>query len=372
MSGNFPNFISNGNVFMINEGMDIEQDSEPVQEQQCTAPSQQHITVYNHNVGTRPSNMYSSQHPIAVSGTRGGQQSVSLFKCRNQDIAPQVRKISEEYKAETNRLKTFTDWPRNAAVSKDALVKNGFIYLHSKDRVQCVFCRGVLSDWEIGDIVENEHKTHCPECRFAFGYECRNIPLNNTERLPQQTVYAHDRSFRSVPASPQIQRHATNTRTTQPLNVGHYNTTVNVPVSQPLGQAMSVVTTNRPNTVNLAGNYLIRGEGTLSDIHHQLESRSSFDEVTPHGNVSDAKGDNSGSLSRGQLDNSFSSSPSSSLQPGQFGIRARPPAPVVGPKYPQWEDLNTRIRSFRGWPAQMTQVPIELAQAGLLYMGKLA
>ncbi|XP_052238247.1 E3 ubiquitin-protein ligase XIAP-like isoform X2 [Dreissena polymorpha] len=40
------------------------------------------------------------------------------------------------------------------------------------------------------------------------------------------------------------------------------------------------------------------------------------------------------------------------------------------PKYRDWADEHTRLRSYRGWPAQMRQTPRDLAAAGLLYMGQ--
>ncbi|KAH3739543.1 hypothetical protein DPMN_046197 [Dreissena polymorpha] len=50
--------------------------------------------------------------------------------------------------------------------------------------------------------------------------------------------------------------------------------------------------------------------------------------------------------------------------------RERAAAVITEPKYRDWADEHTRLRSYRGWPAQLRQTPRDLAAAGLLYMGQ--
>lgn len=363
MSGIFPKLFGERkgqDVVNTRSDLDLEEDCAPVQEQQCNAPSVQHITMYHTNVGDHPH--YSSRNPIVVSG-RVPAPSISLFKTRNQDITPQnrsqdivprPRNLYEEYRSESERLKTFNDWPTNSVVDKESLARNGFVYLHVGDRVQCMFCRGTLSDWEAGDIVENEHKTHCPECPHAFGYECGNIPIS-TATLERRTVFAPASALRNVPASPQAQRHVSSILP-RTANTPQYNTTVNVPVQF---QNSSVnIRPNQSNSVNVTSDLTISGDTNLSELHSRLQAGSSMQSANVHQNTSDAIGRTTTSIP--------------TPLPGGLVSPAPPQGPVVssGPRYKEWEQEDRRIKSFVGWPAQMTQTPIALAEAGLLYMGK--
>lgn len=355
--GFFPKFFGLRNSGNNNrqQSSDLEEDCEPIQEQHPNSSTAPHITTFRTNVGDH--SMYSPRNPMVTSG----YPCVSIFKTKNQDIAPQPRNLAKIYAAESERLKTFDDWT-SPVIDKETLAKNGFIYLHVKDRVQCVFCRGVLSDWERGDIVANEHKTHCPECPFAFGYETGNIPLtNNVAVLERRTVFAPPNALRNVPASPQQQRHPMS-MTPSAANSAQYNTVVTVPVQNRSGIQTSTVNImpDLPSSVNVNSQMTIRGNSNLASLHSQLQGNQGNVLPRPiHHNVSDAK----------RMDDSVQMS----LPPGQFSMASTPHGPVInsGPRYPQWADERTRIKSFRGWPAQMTQTPIALAEAGLLYMSKL-
>jgi hypothetical protein len=48
----------------------------------------------------------------------------------------------------------------------DTFVNQGFYFLGvgNADRVQCVYCAGVLSQWEAGDDIETEHRRNFPQC----------------------------------------------------------------------------------------------------------------------------------------------------------------------------------------------------------------
>ncbi|KAH3857098.1 hypothetical protein DPMN_099697 [Dreissena polymorpha] len=107
-----------------------------------------------------------------------------------EDYAPDPREYYSHFYLESERLSTFHDWPHWANVTKEDSAKNGFMYLHVSDRVQCVFCRACLASFRPGDIVADEHRKYCPECPFAFGYECGNIPIPSSRivQQPAQTV----------------------------------------------------------------------------------------------------------------------------------------------------------------------------------------
>ncbi|KAL4233263.1 hypothetical protein ACF0H5_007947 [Mactra antiquata] len=302
-------------------------------EQTCHPPTEETITNQRSSsyISTHHANiseMYNSKNPLVTGLESNFNTNVSLYPRNqgsgNQDIVPELIHAYDGYKKEIVRLETFYDWPLNAPVKKEDLARNGFIYTHITDRCQCVFCRGILSSWEEGDVVELEHKKHCPECPFAFGYECDNVPLNLPANPPKPIpASTSSTSLLYLPIS--------NSQSVTPSyqsGTPSYNTTVKVPVE------------SRYNISN------VRGESDVHrmDVHNRVDS-------TPSGLSS--------------MENSIMPA-LPSLHQGQSMEQST----TATPKYRDWGDEYKRIRSFRGWPTQMTQTPIELAKAGLLYMGK--
>ncbi|KAH3739600.1 death-associated inhibitor of apoptosis 1-like isoform X1 [Dreissena polymorpha] len=213
-----------------------------------------------------------------------------------EDYAPDPREYYSHFYRESERLTTFHDWPQWANVTKEDLAKNGFMYLHVSDRVQCVFCRASLGSFGPGDIVADEHRKYCPECPFAFGYECGNIPIPSANRVqqPTQTVQSLNARNRARPVASG--------------NFAHF--------SNRAGLVQPILTPSRS------------ANATAVQQSHSVISLSTADS-------------NQGAA-----------------------------AVITEPKYRDWADEHTRLRSYRGWPAQMRQTPRDLAAAGLLYMGQ--
>ncbi|KAL3881541.1 hypothetical protein ACJMK2_027973 [Sinanodonta woodiana] len=92
-----------------------------------------------------------------------------------QDIGP--------LKYERNRLLTFENWPPTAEVDPVVLAKSGFRYTRNGDRVQCVFCKVILRDWEQGDVVHIEHRKISPLCPFLNGFNVGNVPIPQEQRV---------------------------------------------------------------------------------------------------------------------------------------------------------------------------------------------
>ncbi|KAK3098726.1 hypothetical protein FSP39_022408 [Pinctada imbricata] len=86
------------------------------------------------------------------------------------------------YRAESYRLETFQNWPKQSIVTKEDLARHGFYYLKSGDRVKCAFCNVVLRDWAPGDNVETEHKRHSKRCPLVLQglWGAQNIPYDRT------------------------------------------------------------------------------------------------------------------------------------------------------------------------------------------------
>lgn len=60
------------------------------------------------------------------------------------------------------------------------------MFVYQTDRVQCVFCRGYLRNWEHGDVANQEHRRHFAECPYMCGHNVGNIPDPSKVVLVQQ------------------------------------------------------------------------------------------------------------------------------------------------------------------------------------------
>ena len=78
-------------------------------------------------------------------------------------------------KSERHRRRTFDAWPVDFIAPAD-LARAGFFSLHDGDKAQCIFCRGIVGGWELGDVPMTEHSRHFPQCPFVRGCEVGNIP----------------------------------------------------------------------------------------------------------------------------------------------------------------------------------------------------
>lgn len=89
---------------------------------------------------------------------------------------------------EEERLETFIEWPLKW-LHPEELAADGFYYLRTADHCACVFCRGIVGAWEVGDTPRGEHQRHFPHCPFIRGQPVGNVPLSHSSilaRLPSQ------------------------------------------------------------------------------------------------------------------------------------------------------------------------------------------
>ena len=111
-----------------------------------------------------------------------------------QVIGPPKSRDEERWqrmKHEDQRLATFSDWPVDCPVSKEAVAKAGLYYIGPYDRVRCGFCYNVLKRWESGDVPQKEHKKYFPRCPFILNPDtCGNIPMVTTMTTTQEETVA--------------------------------------------------------------------------------------------------------------------------------------------------------------------------------------
>lgn len=82
---------------------------------------------------------------------------------------------------EEQRLRTFRDWPGNAAVESSRIAQAGFYFTGPGLGVTCFSCGCQISDWNYGDQVMTRHRTLNPNCAFVRDPgSSGNIPLTTT------------------------------------------------------------------------------------------------------------------------------------------------------------------------------------------------
>ncbi|KAF8785531.1 baculoviral IAP repeat-containing protein 7-B-like isoform X2 [Argiope bruennichi] len=86
------------------------------------------------------------------------------------------------------RLKTFAcNWPLSY-VDVSKIAQAGFFYLGLEDKVQCPFCKGIVSNWEDADDPLKEHMKHFPWCDYLSGI----ISGFNHKKMPWFKVDSED------------------------------------------------------------------------------------------------------------------------------------------------------------------------------------
>ena len=71
-----------------------------------------------------------------------------------------------EFAVETNRIASYTDWPKFLKKRPQDLSDAGFYYSGKGDRVCCFSCGGGLKDWEEGDSPWEQHAMWYGNCEY--------------------------------------------------------------------------------------------------------------------------------------------------------------------------------------------------------------
>ncbi|XP_052243809.1 baculoviral IAP repeat-containing protein 3-like isoform X1 [Dreissena polymorpha] len=130
--------------------------------------------------------------PVSHTNERRNQ-SDSTTASHGGEIPPPTSAALGPLRFERNRLKTFKDWPSTCPISAGELAKQGFQYTGIGDRVQCIFCKGVLRNWVEGDRPHIEHRKHFPCCPLVLGLRIGNIPLPLSQNhVPATTAQQTD------------------------------------------------------------------------------------------------------------------------------------------------------------------------------------
>lgn len=85
--------------------------------------------------------------------------------------------MSDIYRSELERQKTFEHWPLHF-IDKYDLARTGMFYTHENDKVKCYFCEVEIGLWEEIDHPVSEHIKWSPNCPLMRRRSTNNIPIN--------------------------------------------------------------------------------------------------------------------------------------------------------------------------------------------------
>ncbi|BFZ24930.1 hypothetical protein BsWGS_27969 [Bradybaena similaris] len=92
-------------------------------------------------------------------------QTIATRQFSSSDFHPSEFQASEEA-----RFQTYTRWTSITVARAREFANAGFVYVGPGDRVQCVFCNGMLHLWKSDDSPACEHMKHFPRCRYVVEY----------------------------------------------------------------------------------------------------------------------------------------------------------------------------------------------------------
>jgi hypothetical protein len=100
------------------------------------------------------------ERKLAVSELNSFQQKMSdRFAFNNVYIFP-------EYTFYEDRLKTYTNWPKQMIPNKHSLAKAGFYYTNIGDKETCFSCGITLFHWMTMDHPWDAHRKHSKDCIY--------------------------------------------------------------------------------------------------------------------------------------------------------------------------------------------------------------
>ncbi|XP_011630439.1 baculoviral IAP repeat-containing protein 7-A isoform X1 [Pogonomyrmex barbatus] len=266
---------------------------------------------------------------------------------------------------EEKRLRTFREWPANAAVDPVRLAKAGFYYTGHILEVQCFLCGTKISDWNYGDQAMVRHRLKAPNCPFVrdSASTC-NVPLipvaDNTTAVESTT---QSRQLLDLQQSNSVGNNSSMVQ--RPMDPSkEYSTITQRLLSFNNWPISSIV---HPEQLALAGFYYLQCEdmvecafcrgilmnwkpGDDPDCAHRL-SFPNCDFYMRRDTEDDLLG-----LVR--------VIPETITNMTELGIQRH-----KAPQRPEYTTYEKRLQTFRGWPKNLKQTPEMLAEAGFYYGG---
>lgn len=141
---------------------------------------------------------YSSYNSLEQAQMNAYLDRVNRLRNSLEEVHPDV---DDEMVSEKNRLETFNQWPKESPVKPIDLVKAGFYYAGSGDRVSCFSCDLQLRDWVEGDNPLEVHKHLKPNCIFILETERENYAVTCHGEPVSSEVTSGNNPSRQLPTT---------------------------------------------------------------------------------------------------------------------------------------------------------------------------
>ncbi|XP_071626658.1 death-associated inhibitor of apoptosis 2 [Temnothorax longispinosus] len=267
---------------------------------------------------------------------------------------------------EEKRLRTFREWPANAAIDPARLAKAGFYYTGHILEVQCFLCGTRISDWNYGDQAMVRHRLKSPNCPFVLAPTSTcNVPL--IPGTADNNAAAESTAHRQSPSDPQRSSGVEDDpdvpqSLTDPSR--EYGTFAQRLQSFKTWPITSIV---HPEQLALAGFYYLQSKDVVEcafcrgilmnwkpgddpDCAHRM----SFPNCDFY--MKRDTGDDLLGLVRVM--------PETITNMKELGIQKH-----KAPQRPEYATYEKRLQTFRGWSKNLNQTPEMLAEAGFYYSG---
>ncbi|OAD59107.1 Apoptosis 2 inhibitor [Eufriesea mexicana] len=262
---------------------------------------------------------------------------------------------------EEKRLRTFTNWPANAAVDAAQIAKAGFYYSGHALEVQCFLCGVKICNWNYGDQAIVRHRLAEPNCPFVQNPSSTcNVPLIPISILSEYSGLASS-SIEVEQDNNVVEHQSANlsqARKDHWIMLYRLKSFTKWPIP-------SIVS---PESLAKAGFYYLQCNDKVhcaycGGILHQWtpgddpdkEHRRHF----PHCNFY---------VHQHKYDNLYLTNvklmPGATSSLSDLGIQ-----PHTIPKTPACRTYEKRLRTYNGWPKNIKQIPEILANAGFYYNG---
>jgi hypothetical protein len=94
---------------------------------------------------------------------QGPSSSVISDRTTNSRLSESSADRQNDLQNSEVRLRTYTRWPLSKPSPQD-LANAGFYYFDIGDQVKCVYCHGIIGQWEENDLPQQEHAKFFPNC----------------------------------------------------------------------------------------------------------------------------------------------------------------------------------------------------------------
>ena len=237
------------------------------------------------------------------------------------------------------RLETFKNFPASRTISTIKLAKEGFYYSGHDDQVTCFSCGFEKSGWRVNDDPREIHSQQSPNCPFIQAQSV-NVPVGESSNSqgPENVVQIAQQSASNL------------------------NSTENRTQYQGTEEATS--DENLPSTPE-------RDHIALPPVRNVETTSVQRDPVSEPQNTEETRNEENFTNQQQVHSSAINYSARKTQEKINAFLRNLDPLGINfdRPKYPAYAVLATRVSSYKGWPASLTQQPRDLGTAGFFYVG---